>query len=152
MDSGHKAFCPWKENACSETLAQFPPTPVEALAEAFQDRCDALYQLSALPVLSSSIVDYLKKSKGPQVEHFISQPVSNLALPNGIPDGAAVTAAVSAFYQVRPLNGASQCNTCICRHISYFHLYVDCSCIAPVCASCLHMEVWMYAALFYIYA
>lgn len=80
---------------------------MEVLAEAFRDRCDALYQLSAMPVLSSFTVDYLKKSKGNQVEHFISQPVTKLVLPNGLPDSASVTAAISAYYKVSPLNSAS---------------------------------------------
>ena len=60
LDSGHKALCPWKENACSETLAQFPPTPLEVLAEGFKDRCKELSQLPALPVISDAAIQYLK--------------------------------------------------------------------------------------------
>lgn len=105
LDSGHKAFCPWKENACSETLAQFPPTPVEVLAEGFKDRCDGLYQLPALPVLSSSAIDFLKMSKGSQMDRLLSQPASSSVVLSGIPDGATEgsPADVCTFYQAQKI-------------------------------------------------
>lgn len=84
LDIGHKALCPWKGNVCSETLAQFPPTPVEALVEGFKDRCDALYQLSSLPVIKKSAVDKLRLLKGPQIDQLLAQSVPGIVLPVGL--------------------------------------------------------------------
>ncbi|MCO5563131.1 hypothetical protein L7F22_016767 [Adiantum nelumboides] len=99
LQSGHTALCPWKGNVCSETLAQFPPTPGEVLVDGFRDRCDSLYQLSALPVLSNSTVDYLKGAKGPQMEQFIAQSASSIALLNGTPEGSSA----SAYFQAQKI-------------------------------------------------
>ncbi|KAI5068988.1 hypothetical protein GOP47_0015289 [Adiantum capillus-veneris] len=88
LEAGHMSLCPWKGNACSETLAQFPPTPVEVLVDGFQDRCDALYQLLALPALSNTAIDYLKQAKGPQMERFIAQAASSSAVVNGTSEGS----------------------------------------------------------------
>eukprot|EP00268_Persea_americana_P049223 TRINITY_DN525_c1_g1_i1.p1 TRINITY_DN525_c1_g1~~TRINITY_DN525_c1_g1_i1.p1 ORF type:complete len:716 (+),score=147.30 TRINITY_DN525_c1_g1_i1:290-2437(+) len=70
LDSGHKLLCPWINNACDETLALFPPTPAATLAEGYRERCRALLRLLALPVISSSAIDYMKC---PQLENFLAQ-------------------------------------------------------------------------------
>ncbi|KAK3225592.1 hypothetical protein Dsin_005454 [Dipteronia sinensis] len=54
LDNGHKLLCPWIDNACDETLAQFPPTPPPVLVDKFRERSSTLLQLLALPVISSS--------------------------------------------------------------------------------------------------
>ncbi|BFI32273.1 hypothetical protein MPTK2_4g04310 [Marchantia polymorpha subsp. ruderalis] len=74
LESGHKALCAWKGNACSESLALFPPTPLPDLVGGYNDRCEAILQLSALPVISSTAVDVLKVSRGSQVENILAQP------------------------------------------------------------------------------
>ncbi|KAK9116038.1 hypothetical protein Sjap_014985 [Stephania japonica] len=70
LNDGHKMLCPWIDNACDETLSQFPPTPAPALVDSYYKRFSALLQLSALPVISSSSVD---RMKSPQFEHFLEQ-------------------------------------------------------------------------------
>ncbi|KAH7426824.1 hypothetical protein KP509_10G018400 [Ceratopteris richardii] len=92
LESGHSALCPWKGNSCSEALAQFPPTSVEMLVNNFHDRCDALYQLHSLPVLSSSAIVSLKESRGLQMEQFLMQATSKSALVFGTSDQSLATA------------------------------------------------------------
>lgn len=70
LDSGHKLLCPWIDNACDETLAQFPPTTPPALVDKFRERCSALLQLLALPVISSSAIEHMRN---PQLEQFLEQ-------------------------------------------------------------------------------
>ncbi|KAK9106833.1 hypothetical protein Syun_022844 [Stephania yunnanensis] len=70
LNDGHKMLCPWIDNACDETLSQFPPTPAPALIDSYYKRFSALLQLSALPIISSSSVD---RMKSPQFEHFLEQ-------------------------------------------------------------------------------
>lgn len=70
LDSGHKLLCPWINNACDETLALFPPTPATTLAAGYRERCRALLRLLALPVISSSAIDYMNS---PQLENFLAQ-------------------------------------------------------------------------------
>lgn len=70
LDNGHKLLCPWIDNACDEKLAQFPPTQHPILVDKFRDRCSALLQLSALPLISSSAIEYMKN---PQLEQFLEQ-------------------------------------------------------------------------------
>ncbi|KAL3686944.1 hypothetical protein R1sor_013253 [Riccia sorocarpa] len=74
LESGHKALCAWKGNACAESLALCPPTPVAALVGGYNDRCEALLQLSGLPVISISAVEFMKASRGPQIENILAQP------------------------------------------------------------------------------
>ncbi|XP_030474648.2 uncharacterized protein LOC115692037 isoform X1 [Syzygium oleosum] len=68
LDNGHKLLCPWTNNACDESLAQFPPTPPPVLVNQFKHRYISLVQLSALPVISSSAV---KSMTSPQMENFL---------------------------------------------------------------------------------
>ncbi|KAG6584377.1 NIPA-like protein, partial [Cucurbita argyrosperma subsp. sororia] len=60
LDNGHKLLCPWIDNACDEALANFPPTPPPTLVNKFRERCSMLLHLSALPVISSSFVKWMK--------------------------------------------------------------------------------------------
>ncbi|KAL8124159.1 hypothetical protein AgCh_011968 [Apium graveolens] len=70
LDNGHKIFCPWVDNACDEALAQFPPTTSTILVDDYKKRYAALLQLSALPVISSSAIDFMKS---PQLDDFIKE-------------------------------------------------------------------------------
>ncbi|KAL5709327.1 hypothetical protein ACHQM5_020031 [Ranunculus cassubicifolius] len=70
LDNGHKLLCPWIDNACDESLAQFPPTPDPSLIDSYRKRFSSLLQLSALPVISSSALDYMRC---PQLECFLER-------------------------------------------------------------------------------
>ncbi|XP_043714412.1 uncharacterized protein LOC122662749 isoform X2 [Telopea speciosissima] len=70
LDNGHKQLCPWIDNACDETLAQFPPMPLAALVDAYQERSSALLRLSALPMISPSTIDH---TRSPQMDRFLEQ-------------------------------------------------------------------------------
>lgn len=70
LETGHKLLCPWLNNSCSEELAQFPPTPRAVLVEDYKKRCSSLFQLSALPVISSVAVDNMRS---PQLEIFLRE-------------------------------------------------------------------------------
>lgn len=68
LDKAHKLLCPWIDNVCDEILAQFPPTPPPVLVDKFKERCSALLQLSALPMISSSAFEYMRS---PQLEQIL---------------------------------------------------------------------------------
>ncbi|WOG93540.1 hypothetical protein DCAR_0312826 [Daucus carota subsp. sativus] len=70
LDNGHKIFCPWVDNACDEALAQFPPTTSTMLVDDYKKRYAALFQLSALPVISLSAIDLMKS---PQLDDFLKE-------------------------------------------------------------------------------
>lgn len=70
LDSGHKLLCPWIDNICDETLAQFPPLTASLLVDSYKERCSALLQLLALPIISFSAIDCMKS---PQLDKFLSQ-------------------------------------------------------------------------------
>ncbi|KAK4844034.1 hypothetical protein QYF36_015567 [Acer negundo] len=70
LDNGHKLLCPWIDNACDETLAQFPPTPPPVLVDKFRERSSTLLQLLVLPVISSSAIECMRI---PQLEEFLKQ-------------------------------------------------------------------------------
>lgn len=70
LDSGHKLLCPWVDNACDEKLVQFPPMSSTDLVANYQKRFSMLLQLSALPLISSSAIEYMRN---PQFEHFINE-------------------------------------------------------------------------------
>lgn len=67
LDNGHKLLCPWINNACDEKLALFPPTPPPALVYNYKERSAKLLQLTSLPVISTSAIDYMRC---PKLEHF----------------------------------------------------------------------------------
>ncbi|XP_042504740.1 uncharacterized protein LOC122081613 isoform X2 [Macadamia integrifolia] len=70
LDNGHKQLCPWINNACDESLAQFPPIPPPALVDAYEEHSSALLRLSALPMISPSTIDYMRS---PQMDCFLEQ-------------------------------------------------------------------------------
>ncbi|KAM6593698.1 hypothetical protein CsatA_001401 [Cannabis sativa] len=86
LDKGHKLHCPWIDNVCAEKLVQFPPTPPPILVDKFKERCSALMQLSALPVISSSAFEYMRS---PQLEQIIEQSLV-LECENGCADMSRV--------------------------------------------------------------
>ena len=71
LDTGHKLLCPWVDNICDEKLAEFPPKPTTVLVDDYKKRCSALLQLSALPIISPSAIDYIRS---PQLEQFFGGP------------------------------------------------------------------------------
>ncbi|XP_074591531.1 uncharacterized protein LOC141847388 isoform X2 [Curcuma longa] len=110
LNNRHKLLCPWIDNACDETLSLFPPTPPQSLIESYNMRSCALLKLSALPLISSSAIDYMKM-KNPQLENFLSEPPHypiNFSKSLKIVDGSVCkdmdsglgTAAHDLFYQV----------------------------------------------------
>ncbi|XP_031372217.1 uncharacterized protein LOC116187574 isoform X1 [Punica granatum] len=70
LDNGHKLLCPWMDNSCDETLAQFPPTPPPVLADQFRERSSLLAHLLALPVISSLAIELMRS---PQLGQFLQQ-------------------------------------------------------------------------------
>ncbi|GAV62826.1 zf-C3HC domain-containing protein [Cephalotus follicularis] len=74
LDNSHKLLCPWIDNACDETLAQFPPTTPEVLVDRFRERSSSLLQLLALPVVSPSAFEYMRSL---QLEEFLIQKYGN---------------------------------------------------------------------------
>ncbi|KAI4319188.1 hypothetical protein MLD38_032818 [Melastoma candidum] len=68
LDNGHKLHCPWIDNACDESLARFPPTPVPVLVDGFKQRSSALVHLRALPIISSAAVSLMTT---PQLGQFL---------------------------------------------------------------------------------
>lgn len=79
LENGHKLLCPWIDNACDEALARFPPMTPPVVVDKFRERCSALLELSALPVISSSAIECMRSS---QLEQFLEQP-SMLEYGNG---------------------------------------------------------------------
>jgi hypothetical protein len=77
LDTAHKGLCAWKNNSCPDTLAQFPPAPLSAVLGAYTDRCEALLQLSALPVISESAINQML-NHGSQVDQLLSQPTDSM--------------------------------------------------------------------------
>lgn len=73
LDKGHKINCPWRGNSCPESLVQFPPTSPSALIGGFKDRCDGLLQFYSLPIVSSSAVEQMRATHGPQIDRIIAQ-------------------------------------------------------------------------------
>lgn len=74
LDSGHKLLCPWIDNACDERLAEFPPTMPADLVDQFRERSKLLFQLFALPVISPSVIEFMRR-RSPQLEEFLRQPL-----------------------------------------------------------------------------
>lgn len=69
LNNGHKLLCPWVDNACDAKLAQFPPTSPADLVDNYKKHCASLSQLSELPVISSTAIDYMKS---PLLLHFLN--------------------------------------------------------------------------------
>ncbi|XWS36936.1 hypothetical protein CRYUN_Cryun19dG0000400 [Craigia yunnanensis] len=72
LDNGHKLLCPWIDNACHERLAEFPPTMPADLVDKFRERYYSFFQFLALPVISSSAIEFMRS---PQLEEFLKQPL-----------------------------------------------------------------------------
>lgn len=104
LDSGHKLLCPWIDNTCDERLAEFPPSVPADLVDKFRERSDSLFQLIALPVISSLAIEFMRS---PQLEQFLRQPLMLDCLKGNaefshlerIEDGSAVDSA-NLYYQV----------------------------------------------------
>lgn len=99
-------LCPWIENACDEKLALFPPTPPPALVDSYNERSATLLRLTALPIISSSAIDYMKSLR---LEHFLSQSLNpSVTWNNGFrltdnlrnPTGASEDTTTNLYYQV----------------------------------------------------
>ncbi|KAE8694718.1 C3HC zinc finger-like, putative isoform 2 [Hibiscus syriacus] len=107
LDSGHKLICPWIDNACDEKLAEFPPTVPADLVDKFRARSNSLFQLIALPVISSSAIESMRS---PQLEEFLRQPLmvdclkgnAEFSQFESIEDGSAVDSA-NLYYQAQKL-------------------------------------------------
>ena len=52
---------------------QFPPTPQSALIGGYKDRCDGLLQFQFLPIIAASAIELMRVSRGPLVDHLLSQ-------------------------------------------------------------------------------
>ncbi|PPR99235.1 hypothetical protein GOBAR_AA21426 [Gossypium barbadense] len=107
LDSGHKLLCPWIDNICDERLAEFPPSVPADLVDKFRARSDSLFQLIALPVISSLAIEFMRS---PQLEQFLRQPLMLDCLKGNaefshlerIEDGSAVDSA-NLYYQAQKL-------------------------------------------------
>ncbi|OMO94444.1 Zinc finger, C3HC-like protein [Corchorus capsularis] len=73
LDSGHKLLCPWIDVTSDERLVEFPPTMPADLVDKFRERFSSLFQLSALPVISSSAIECMRS---PQLEEFLRRPLT----------------------------------------------------------------------------
>ncbi|XP_073008149.1 uncharacterized protein [Typha latifolia] len=84
LDTGHKLLCPWIDNICEEAQALFPPTPPPALVESYSELSSSLLRLMALPMISSSTIEYMKK-RSSQLEEFLNKPSHlSIVLKSGI--------------------------------------------------------------------
>ncbi|KAF8676100.1 hypothetical protein HU200_047605 [Digitaria exilis] len=82
LDTGHKLLCPWIDNICDESLALFPPTPPPVLVENYYECFSSLLRLLALPRISCSSLEIMKK-RSPQLEQFLSEPFSSSVVLKG---------------------------------------------------------------------
>ncbi|KAJ1284212.1 hypothetical protein BS78_03G187800 [Paspalum vaginatum] len=82
LDTGHKLLCPWIDNICDESLALFPPTPPPVLVENYYECFSSLLRLLALPRISCSSLEFMKK-RSPQLEQFLSEPLSSSVVLKG---------------------------------------------------------------------
>lgn len=111
LDTGHKILCPWIDNTCDESLALFPPTPPPVLIENYYECFSSLLQLSALPRISCSSLESMKK-RSPQLEQFLLEPFSSSVVLKGgfiltedstIKDLDGTFQDADTYYQVRLL-------------------------------------------------
>lgn len=110
LEDGHKGNCPWKGNYCAESLAELRLTPVSVILSGYEDRRDALLQLSGLPVVSSSAIEQMKLTRGLQIELILSKGSSLMysaqverAPVEGSSNKLRDPAAGSAYYQAQCL-------------------------------------------------
>ncbi|OEL26378.1 hypothetical protein BAE44_0012602 [Dichanthelium oligosanthes] len=82
LDTGHKLLCPWIDNICDESLALFPPMPPPVLVENYYECFSSLLRLIALPRISCSSLEFMKK-RSPQLEQFLSEPFSSSVVLKG---------------------------------------------------------------------
>ncbi|XP_021312975.1 uncharacterized protein LOC8082514 isoform X3 [Sorghum bicolor] len=82
LDTGHKLLCPWIDNICDESLALFPPTPPPVLVGNYYELLASLMRLLALPRISCSSLETMKK-RSPQLEQFLSEPFSSSVVLKG---------------------------------------------------------------------
>ncbi|CAH2036198.1 unnamed protein product [Thlaspi arvense] len=73
LDSGHKLLCPWIENSCEETLSEFPSMSPQDLVDRHEERSEALLQFSSLPIISPSVIEYMRSS---DLEEFLKRPIA----------------------------------------------------------------------------
>ncbi|VVB00819.1 unnamed protein product [Arabis nemorensis] len=73
LDNGHKLLCPWIDNSCEETLSQFPSMTPQDLVDRHEERSEALLQLSSLPIISPSAIEYMRSS---DLEEFLNRPIA----------------------------------------------------------------------------
>ncbi|ESQ30612.1 hypothetical protein EUTSA_v10011335mg [Eutrema salsugineum] len=73
LDNGHKLLCPWIENACEDTLSEFPSMTPQDLVDRHEERAESLLELLALPIISPSAIDYMRSS---DLEEFLKRPIA----------------------------------------------------------------------------
>ena len=108
-------------------MGQFPPTSPSALIGGYNDQCEALLQLLALPVISGSAIDRMKLCRGSQIDRILAeqQPVI-VSESSGRADNMLLAEfsreeAASIFYQVCSLSVAD----CLdCFYFNYSCLLV----------------------------
>lgn len=101
LDNGHKLLCPWIDNACSETLTRFPPISPPVLVDNFRERCSALLQLSALPRISSSVIDHMQSPLlGDFLEQSLLQECGNESAGNSGIEDVDSQEKLKLYYQV----------------------------------------------------
>lgn len=104
LDSGHKLLCPWVDNNCDESLAQFPSKPTAVLVEDYKNRFSTLLQLSALPVISYVSIHCLSN---PQLEEFLKgssdEENNGLADPGRSLISEQQSASPNSYYQAQKL-------------------------------------------------
>eukprot|EP00897_Mesotaenium_endlicherianum_P001661 jgi/Mesen1/1522/ME001323S00378 len=72
LSSGHKALCPWVGNSCGLDLMLFPPQSAAALTGSFQERCELLLHLPALPLVSKAAMAALRRGLPAALEHLLA--------------------------------------------------------------------------------
>lgn len=111
LDTSHKPLCPWKNISCAESLVQFPPTPPPVLLGGYIDRCEALLQLSALPVVSGAAIKQMKMARGLHIDGLLSEPPPSMpgfSVGNGVDTISTETDSLAStskpYYQVSALS------------------------------------------------
>eukprot|EP00873_Tetraselmis_striata_P046051 jgi/Tetstr1/466315/TSEL_010846.t1 len=71
LDDAHTSACPWRGNACSPWLQQFPTISRDVLLEQQKLRVKALSLIDTLPEIKASAVEMMAKSQRPAVEKIM---------------------------------------------------------------------------------